>query len=314
MNPSTPLVEALAGPFGCCLTVDVEEWYHTCLVPEYVEAARRPAGLAQELDRLLPELLELLAAAGRRATFFVLGEVAQRLPGRVREIGEAGHEVGSHSWHHLRAGSYPVDRFAAAVQRTKAVLEDLVGREVVAFRAPEWSLRHPGNPRLAVVAEAGHLYDSSLAPFVGAGRLGNPRWPSRIRWPDRGDLGIVELPPLTFGGPLSLPAGSWTGRLTSPERVAGAALKHQARGGMPLLVVHPWEVSGRPTPGCFPLGRFPGLARFIHEAGRLSYRRKFERLLAALPWEPIGSTLARAATGPVAAGRGGFTLCYDPPP
>ncbi|MGH9360578.1 MAG: polysaccharide deacetylase family protein, partial [Thermoanaerobaculia bacterium] len=96
---SPPRVEFLRGRFGCAMTVDVEEWYHTCLAPRYVRPERRPA-LPEELDRLLPELLLRFAEAGCRGTFFVLGEVAERLPGRVREIAAAGHEVASHGYLH----------------------------------------------------------------------------------------------------------------------------------------------------------------------------------------------------------------------
>src|ERR1700752_3250792 len=93
-------VTRIRGAFGCALTVDVEEWYHNCLVPSYVQPHRRPE-LPVELDRLLPGLLEMLAEAGCRSTFFVRGEVAERLPRRVREIASAGHEVASHGFHHL---------------------------------------------------------------------------------------------------------------------------------------------------------------------------------------------------------------------
>src|SRR4029453_6230344 len=107
MVPEAPRVGRLRAPFGFALTVDVEECYHTCLVPSYVQPEDRPA-LTEELDWLLPALLERLAEAGCTATFFVLGEVAERLPGRVREIAEAGHEVASHGYLHLRACERPL--------------------------------------------------------------------------------------------------------------------------------------------------------------------------------------------------------------
>src|ERR1700688_1523478 len=82
-------VTRIRGAFGCALTVDVEEWYHNCLVPSYVQPRLRPE-LPVELDRLLPELLGVLAEAGCRATFFVLGEVAARLPRRGGEAARGG--------------------------------------------------------------------------------------------------------------------------------------------------------------------------------------------------------------------------------
>jgi peptidoglycan/xylan/chitin deacetylase (PgdA/CDA1 family) len=284
--------------------VDVEEWYHTCLVPGYVQPAARPP-LDDELDWLLPELLEMLAEAGRTATFFVLGEVAERLPGRIREIAAAGHEVASHGHLHLRATERSLRDFREDLHRSKALLEDLLGAPLLGYRAPEWSLRSLGSTRLPLVAEAGFRYDSSLTPCPLAGRPTNPRWASRLRWtapdppdvPDvpgrSGERELLEFPPLTFGGPLRLPAGSWTGRLVRPSRLARAAQEHLAAGGMPVGVVHPWEISGRPTPG-----RLTGLARFIHETGRQGFDTRFRELLRAVPWTSVGAAAGLRAAPP----------------
>lgn len=282
MPSEAPRVVRLAGPFGSALTVDVEEWYHTCLVPGYVNPAYRPP-LPDELDWLLPELLGMLARAGCTATFFVLGEVAERLPGRIREIARAGHEVASHGYLHLRACERSLKAFRSDVEHSKDLLEDVVGEPVLGFRAPEWSLRSLGSSRLPIVAEAGFLYDSSLTPCPLAGRPGNPRFASRLRWDGR-NWNLLEFPPLTFGGPLRLPAGSWTGRIVNPERLVRAACDHSEEGGLPVAVVHPWEISGRPTPG-----RLHGVARFIHETGRLGFVNRFRELLRGMPWTSIRS-------------------------
>jgi polysaccharide deacetylase family protein (PEP-CTERM system associated) len=280
MRPKMPRVVRRAGPFGCALTVDVEEWYHTCLVPGFVRPELRPE-LPQELDRLIPEMLETFAALERTATFFVLGEVAARLPRRVREIAAAGHEIGSHGYLHLRATDRTPAEFLADLRRSKAVLEDVVGEPVRGFRAPEWSLRCLASPHLPLVAEAGFVYDSSLAPCAFSGDPGNPRFLSLLEWSDPARE-LVELPPLTFAGPLRLPAGSWTGRLVRPARLVRAAEAHLDAGGLPVAVVHPWEITGRPTPG-----RLTGLARFVHETGREGFDVRFRELLRGLPWTSI---------------------------
>ncbi len=270
--------------FGYALTVDVEEWYHTCQVPEYVHPERRPL-LRTELDRVLPEILEMFGRAGRRATFFVLGEVAERLPRRIREIAEAGHEVASHGYLHLRASERTLPDFARDVRRAKALLEDVIGQPVAGYRAPEWSLRNLGNSRLPLVEEAGYKYDSSLAPYPLAGRPDNPRRVVRLTWPESPSgpaRDLIEFPPLAFCGPLRLPAGSWTGRLCPPQWIARAAAAHHAKGGLPVLVVHPWELTGCVTPG-----RLTGIARFVHETGRLGYVHRFRELLEVLPWDTL---------------------------
>jgi polysaccharide deacetylase family protein (PEP-CTERM system associated) len=277
-----PQVVRLTGPFGCALTVDVEEWYHTCFVPDYVHPEGRPI-LPHELDWLLPELLKTLHEARCTATFFVLGEVAARLPRRIRQIAEAGHEVASHGYLHLRACERSPQAFLGDLRRSKALLEDLTGLPVHGFRAPEWSLRSLDSSWLPKVAEAGFLYDSSLNPCAFSGHATNPRFASRLLLngaaPPRE---LLEFPPLTFGGALRLPAGSWPGRLANPGRLVRAAQDHVDQGGLPLAVVHPWEVSGRPTPG--PL---TGFARFIHETGRLGFEQRFRELLGAFPWTSI---------------------------
>jgi peptidoglycan/xylan/chitin deacetylase (PgdA/CDA1 family) len=274
-----PRVEPLRGRFGCAMTVDVEEWYHTCQVPGYVRPERRPV-LAEELDRLLPELLLRFAEARRTGTFFVLGEVAERLPRRVKEIAAAGHEVASHGYLHLRAADRTPEAFRRDLERSRALLEDLIGAPIWGFRAPEWSLRGLRNVRLPLVAEAGYLYDSSLAPYPLSGSLDNPRFASVLEWGRSARL--LEFPPLTWGGLFRFPAGSWPGRLASPERLVRAALEHRAAGGLPVAVVHPWEVSGRPTPG-----RLTGLAWFVHETGRDGFDGRFRQVLGALGWESL---------------------------
>lgn len=296
MFAEAPRVARLKGPFGCALTVDVEEWYHTCLVPEYVNPEERPA-LTEELDWLLPELLAMLAEARCTATFFVLGEVAARLPRRVREIVAAGHEVGSHGYLHLRACERSVEAFQRDIERSKAALEDVTGEAVLGFRAPEWSLRSLGSSRLPAVAKAGFLYDSSLTPCSWVGRPGNPRFASNLRWSGPGPAaGLLEFPPLTFAGPLRLPAGSWTGRLVNPQRLVSAARAHAAEGGLPVAVVHPWEVSGRPTPG-----RLRGLARFIHETGRTGFEERFREQLRGVRWTTLRAAAGLASVVPLRA-------------
>lgn len=272
-NSSTrpePRREPLGHEGGPVVTVDVEEWYHNCWCPEYVDPARRPA-LPEELDRAIPELLARFDRLGVRATFFVLGEVAERLPERIREVRAAGHEVASHGELHLRAGDRSPAAFRADIERARARLEELLGEAVVGFRAPEWSIRSPADPRLRIVAEVGYGYDSSLMAARGAGRRSNPRCPTRFVWPDGASL--TELPPLVWGR-WQLPAGGWTGRL-APRRPILDAIDASP---LPILVVHPWELVDRPCPG--PL---TGFARWFHEAGRIGFGDRFDRLAADRP-------------------------------
>ena len=164
------------------------------------------------------------------------------------------------------------------------------------------------------MAEAGFLYDSSLAPYPFSGSLDNPRFASRLDLgaTARGSWSSRRSPSAASCG---CPAGSWTGRLASPERLVRAAREHRAEGGLPVAVVHPWEVSGRPTPG-----RLTGLAWFVHETGRDGFDGRFRELLRGLPWGSIrdaaglwpglGRAGASGACGaqPDAVQAGGFRI------
>jgi len=281
-------VEPLAGDFPVALSVDVEEWFHNCWVPEYVVPQHRPP-LPRELDRLLAVLLETLERADARATWFVLGEVARENPRRIREAAAAGHEIACHGDLHLRANDRSPAAFRADLERAKAQIEDLVGRPVTGFRAPEWSLRRAENPRFRIVAECGFSYDSSLAPAIGSGSAANATGPRRYRWADGVEL--LELPPLVWGGPLRLPVGGWCGRRTPIPWLRAAVAAARGRGELPLLVVHPWELVDRPVPGLL-----TGFARFFHDAGRIGYRERFLDLITPLSAQPLAAAIAAQRT------------------
>ena len=282
VSRAEPARRALDFGSAPALSVDVEEWYHNCWVQEYVEPSRRPP-LTEELDRLLPLLLERLARASARATFFFLGEVARRLPQSVRAVAAAGHEVACHGELHLRANQRTPEAFRRDLECAKARLEDLVGGRVSGFRAPEWSLRSTANARLKIVAELGFRYDSSLAPAWGSGSTGNPIRPTLLTWADGTQL--VELPPLTWSARVRLPACGWSGRLLGAAGLARAGRRATGDGRLPLFVIHPWEVVTRPCPGLF-----TGFARFFHDAGRASFAESFDELLRLVP---LPATLAR---------------------
>jgi hypothetical protein len=245
-------------------------------VRDYVEPARRPP-LRRELDRLLPELLDRVERHGRRATFFVLGEVAAERPGLVREIAARGHEVASHGFLHLRRSWMSLGEQRDDAARSKAVLEDLTGTAVLGFRAPEWSLRRADHPALEGLAELGYVYDSSLSSAFGIGLRANPRRPLLL------PSGLIEVPPLAWGPAGAAPFAGWTLRVAPRRWIVRRIANETAAGGCPHLVVHPWEVVSRELPG-----DLTGMARYVHEAGRRRFATEvFDELLRSFPWTTI---------------------------
>ena len=100
-----------------------------------------------------PRLLQLLSELGVPATFFLVGQEAERFPGIVRQIAEAGHVVGNHTFEHRDARLISLESFLAEVDRAKTLLRELSGQEVDLFRPPHGRLTIP---KLLGLWRAGH--------------------------------------------------------------------------------------------------------------------------------------------------------------
>ncbi len=226
------------------LSFDVEEHYR-------IEAA---AGLAVHPDLqdhyrdrvgdCTRWLLDTLAGADVRATFFVVGELAEHDPALVRAIAAAGHEVASHGWDHRRVLAMTPDEFREDVRRSREALEAVTGAAVVGYRAPTFSILRRTAWALDVLAEAGMAYDSSVYPVRHDryGVAGAPRGPFLARGEG---AAILELPPATLRvAGVNLPMGGGGYFRLFPLWVTERALRQTAadcRPSVAVLYFHPWE-------------------------------------------------------------------------
>ena len=140
---------------------DIEDWFHA----ENVRGSLPTHDWDQLESRLEPnvhELLDILAAAQARSTFFVLGWVADRFPGVVQRIVDEGHEVASHTYLHRNLNQLPPDEVREELRRSKDRLEQVAGSEVRGVRAPNFSI---SDAVLDLIAETGYQYDSSYFGF-----------------------------------------------------------------------------------------------------------------------------------------------------
>jgi len=140
------------------LSIDVEDWYHDFLVDP-----RTPRQSRVEANTL--GLLDMLEAHGVKATFFFLGEVAERFPTLVRRVAAAGHEVGSHGYRHYPVTQMTRHEFLADVVRSQRVIEDAIGRPVLGYRAPYFSIKAGVHWPIAILKELGIPHDASALPI-----------------------------------------------------------------------------------------------------------------------------------------------------
>src|SRR5881628_2851253 len=243
-------------------TVDLEEYFQVSAFEPCV-ARSDWKHFESRVARETAKLLELLARHDVRATFFVLGWVAQRQAELIRTIARGGHEVASHGWDHVRVTHQTPHQFRESIRRTKHVLEAMTGTPVLGFRAPSFSIVPGREWALDVLVEEGYRYDSSLFPVrrPGYGYPAGGRYP---HWLERPAGRLFEVPPATLRCcGINLPAAGGAYLRVLPYGVVRSALRQAERRGAPgTIYIHPWEID--PEQPRLPV---PWLTRLRHYTG-----------------------------------------------
>lgn len=135
-------------------------------------------------------VLEWLKSEGRLGTFFVVGELAEKYPQAVKRITDEGHEVGLHGWHHTPLDTLGEKRFIRQTERGKALLEEIIGKDVAGYRAPMFSLTSKTPWAEQILFDLGFTYSSSVLPVANP-RYCFPGLPKQMFvWPS----GLKEVP------------------------------------------------------------------------------------------------------------------------
>ena len=223
------------------MTVDVEDYVHVGAFADRIAPDDWDAWPSR-VEANTERLLALFETADVRATFFVLGWVAERFPDLVRRIVAAGHEVASHGCRHERVDRQGPARFREDVRRSKAILEDLAGTAVLGFRAANFSVGAATPWAFPVLAEEGFRYGSSVNP-IRHDHYGWPAAPLGAFRPEGADLVEIPVAATPLGGwRMACGGGGWF-RLY-PYALSRALLRRVNRGeGRPaVFYIHPWEI------------------------------------------------------------------------
>jgi polysaccharide deacetylase family protein (PEP-CTERM system associated) len=235
MLPCTEIVNAM--------TVDVEDYFHVSAFQDTV-----PHSLWDRLEsrvvRNTRRLLELFEQRDIRATFFVLGWVAERHPSLVREIAAGGHELASHGYGHRLVYEQSPREFREDIRRSRDVIAAAAGVAVHGYRAPSFSITKQSLWALDIIREEGFAYDASVFP-VRHDRYGLPSAPRHFHaleqragtlWECPGStvrIGGVNLP-IGGGGYFRLLPYAWTRW--------GMSRVNSKEGRAAVFYLHPWEI------------------------------------------------------------------------
>ena len=223
------------------LTIDVEDYFQVSAFERYVGRDSwddRECRVERNVDRIL----ELFDSHGVKATFFTLGWVTERYPEMIRRIVGQGHELASHGWSHVRVTQQQPAEFRQDILRTKALLEDVSGQDVIGYRAASYSIGANNLWALELLQETGHRYSSSIYP-IRHDLYGMPDAPRFAFSPGNDDF--LEFPVTTVRlGNRNLPCGGggWF-RLVPYAGMRWAMRRvNKIDQEAAIFYFHPWEI------------------------------------------------------------------------
>lgn len=279
------------------LSIDVEDYFHVsafegCISPSQWD------GYRLRVEDNTFRILDLLDEFGVRATFFVLGWVAKRKPGLVKEIAKRGHEVASHGFAHQRVYNQTQNEFRHDIRKSKALLEDLAAEKVRGYRAPSYSISRSCLWAYDELLEAGYVYDSSVFP-IRHDLYGIPDWPRHLfivskgsdgQWkPSASDVlserhydpwpSLTEVPITTLsvaGKNIPIAGGGYFRFFPYAFTKWGLGRINKSEGRPFVFYLHPWEIDPDQ-----PRVAGAGMkSRFRHYLNLHRVEDRFRRLLA----------------------------------
>jgi polysaccharide deacetylase family protein (PEP-CTERM system associated) len=262
-------------PLRHALSFDIEDWFHMVEIDAVADPATWPGLPSIVVDRT-KWIVDTLGEAGVRATFFVLGWVADRYPQVVQTIAAGGHEIGTHSFMHGRVDRMTPEAFREDLRRSIDVLEQHGGRKVNGFRAPSFSITPGTEWAFDVMHDVGLRYDASLFPARrGHGGYVCPQRAHAFTGAPSGRP-MPELPMSVLKvGPVRLPFSGGGYLRLLPWRLIRHGFRAFERNGTPVVVyLHPRDFEA----DC-PRVPMPPHRRFKSYVGLRSTERKLRLML-----------------------------------
>jgi len=221
-----------------CLTFDLEERFHSDLTPD-------DSVKSWNLHKRIDIMIKWLESNNKKATFFVVGELAEKYPDLIKEIVRTGNEVACHSLKHIRLNNSRIEQCKDDISRAKDVLENISQQPVYGYRAPSWSAHRSFSWFWDHLIKLGFRYDSSLFPFKTNlyGSVNNKTFPHWIR------SDLLEIPPTVYSiGPIRVPySGGFYFRFFPEWFIRTLLASDLKKNKTPVLYFHPWDFELNPV-------------------------------------------------------------------
>jgi polysaccharide deacetylase family protein (PEP-CTERM system associated) len=289
------------------MTIDVEDYFHVSVF-DGVVPRHQWDGLESRVCANTDRILEIFDERQVRATFFILGWVAERFPDLVRRIAWAGHEIASHGYAHRLVYDQTPAAFREDVRRAKALLESTAGVPVLGFRAPSYSITPRSLWALDVLIEEGYTYDTSIFP-IHHDRYGIPLSARHPYWIHRAAGSILEVPGSTLrwnGMNMPIGGGGYFRLLPYAWTRWGISQLNREEQRPAVFYLHPWEIDPDQ-----PRLRTSTLGRLRHYGRLAETEQRLRRLLSEFSFGPLCSTFIAEAPTSVATSTLSLALPYQ---
>ncbi|MGK0299018.1 MAG: polysaccharide deacetylase family protein (PEP-CTERM system associated) [Gammaproteobacteria bacterium] len=273
------------------MTVDVEDYFQVSAFEKHISRDTWD-NIPRRVETNTDLILSLFDEHQVKATFFTLGWIAERHPVMLRKISDAGHEIASHGYEHIRVTQHDRNLFRQDITRTKKLLEDITGKPVYGYRAASFSLNTENHWAHEELEMAGHHYSSSIYP-IRHDLYGIPGGERFVYRPGQGSL--LEIPISTVQvGKHRVPAGGGGYFRLFPYALSRFMINHINRKEKRscIFYFHPWELDPAQP-------RIEGLnikTRFRHYNNLSRMQDKLSRILDEISWGTVREIFLREST------------------
>lgn len=279
------------------LSFDIEDWFHIVEVKAVEDPSLWPALSAESslVERYTDLILKICADHRTRATFFMLGWIADKHPALVRRIADAGHELGTHSFWHRKVYELSPEEFRQDIAESLAAIRAAVpGADIRGFRAPSFSITHGCEWAFDVLLDLGLTYDASLFPAArGHGGYACTPGPHTLTTPAGRSLPELPMSIARFGPKKLCYSGGGYMRVL-PSALIDHGVRQESAAGRPTVIyLHPRDFA----PDC-PRVPMPLHRRFKCYTGMASTEGKLRRLLGRHPFTTCRAVLEQSGLLP----------------
>jgi polysaccharide deacetylase family protein (PEP-CTERM system associated) len=269
------------------MTVDVEDYFHVSAFAGVVSPSQWNL-YQSRVCRNTERLLGIFEEYDVRATFFMLGWVAERFPELVQRIHRGGHELASHSYDHGLVYDKTPTTFRQDLRRARVAIEQASGVAVTGYRAPSYSITDRSLWALDVLISEGYTYDSSIYP-IRHDRYGIPAWPRHMHQVTRPEGSLWELPGSTVrraGTNLPMGGGGYFRLLPYWWTRNGIRAINAIENRPAVFYLHPWEIDPDQ-----PRLHGSAMSRLRHYRNLDRTEARLRRLLGEFRFGPVSSIL-----------------------